>query len=82
MKPKLSYPSDTSGEDTPNTSERSRSPLLLGDEDFDSSEQSLIEKIHSRIENGEKFFSLEFFPPRTKEGAVNLLARFVILHTI
>ena len=53
--------------------------MLLAEEDFDLSEQSLIEKIHSKIDNGEKFFSLEFFPPRTKEGAVNLLARFVIL---
>ena len=44
--------------------------------DFDDAEaESLIEKINSRIENHEKFFSLEFFPPRTKEGAVNLLAR-------
>ncbi|XP_037772828.1 methylenetetrahydrofolate reductase-like [Penaeus monodon] len=37
---------------------------------------SLREKIHSRIESKDKFFSLEFFPPRTKGGAVNLLARF------
>ncbi|XP_042229331.1 methylenetetrahydrofolate reductase-like [Homarus americanus] len=37
---------------------------------------SLSEKIHSRIESNDKFFSLEFFPPRTKGGAVNLLARF------
>jgi methylenetetrahydrofolate reductase (NADPH) len=35
----------------------------------------LAEKIRLRIESGDKFFSLEFFPPRTKEGAVNLLAR-------
>jgi len=45
--------------------------------DYDDTEtESLIDKINSRIENHEKFFSLEFFPPRTKEGAVNLLARF------
>ncbi|RXG69831.1 Methylenetetrahydrofolate reductase [Armadillidium vulgare] len=37
---------------------------------------NLKEKIVSRIESGDKFFSLEFFPPRTKGGAVNLLARF------
>lgn len=37
---------------------------------------SLMEKIQSRIESKDKFFSLEFFPPRTKGGAVNLLARF------
>ncbi len=35
----------------------------------------LSEKILARIESGEPFFSLEFFPPRTKSGAVNLLAR-------
>ena len=39
--------------------------------------QSLTEKIESRIESGEHFFSLEFFPPRTKSGAVNLLQRWV-----
>jgi len=37
--------------------------------------ESLMEKINNKIQAGEKFFSLEFFPPRTKEGAVNLLAR-------
>jgi methylenetetrahydrofolate reductase (NADPH) len=33
----------------------------------------LIEKISSRTS---PFFSLEFFPPRTKEGAINLFSRF------
>ena len=48
--------------------------------DYDDTEtESLIDKINSRIENHEKFFSLEFFPPRTKEGAVNLLARYYSL---
>jgi len=37
---------------------------------------SLIEKIHEKIGKEEKFFSLEFFPPRTPNGAVNLIARF------
>ena len=37
---------------------------------------SLADKIQSRIQSGHKFFSLEFFPPRTKAGAVNLLARY------
>ncbi|CAL4122393.1 unnamed protein product [Meganyctiphanes norvegica] len=36
---------------------------------------TLKEKIQHRIESNDKFFSLEFFPPRTKGGAVNLLAR-------
>ncbi|KAF2358433.1 Eukaryotic-type methylenetetrahydrofolate reductase [Trinorchestia longiramus] len=44
--------------------------------DYLTGYQNLREKIHGRIESGDKFFSLEFFPPRTKGGAVNLLARF------
>lgn len=40
--------------------------------------QPLSEKILTRIESGEPFFSLEFFPPRTKSGAANLLGRLVI----
>merc|ERR1719318_204058 len=38
--------------------------------------QSLTAKIHSRVESKDKFFSLEYFPPRTPNGAVNLIARF------
>ena len=34
---------------------------------------NLIDKIRGRTN---PFFSLEFFPPRTKEGAINLFARF------
>ncbi|CAH1773146.1 unnamed protein product [Owenia fusiformis] len=37
---------------------------------------SLIDRIHKRAESGDPFFSLEFFPPRTYNGAVNLIARF------
>ncbi|XP_032719308.1 methylenetetrahydrofolate reductase isoform X1 [Lontra canadensis] len=36
----------------------------------------LREKMRRRIESGDKWFSLEFFPPRTAEGAVNLISRF------
>ncbi|CAG0897499.1 unnamed protein product [Darwinula stevensoni] len=50
--------------------EYERAPLVA--EEF----LSLADKIQSRIESGHKFFSLEFFPPRTKAGAVNLLARY------
>lgn len=79
MRPKIDYNSDgghssrssASGEDTPN---RDRSPSPT-DFDYTSGNKSLTDKILSRIESGDKFFSLEFFPPRTKEGAVNLLAR-------
>ncbi|XP_018025949.1 methylenetetrahydrofolate reductase-like [Hyalella azteca] len=44
--------------------------------DYLTGYQNLREKISARIESRDKFFSLEFFPPRTKGGAVNLLARF------
>lgn len=82
MRPKLDYSSDgglcsssasVSGDETPNRDERSQSPT---DFDYTSGNKSLSAKIRSRIDSGEKFFSLEFFPPRTKEGAVNLLARY------
>jgi hypothetical protein len=34
---------------------------------------SLTEKIQQRIANNDRWYSLEFFPPRTSSGAVNLL---------
>lgn len=37
--------------------------------------QPLAVKIHQRVISGDPFFSLEFFPPRTKSGAINLVAR-------
>ena len=37
--------------------------------------RTLIEKINSKIKNGTKFYSLEFFPPRTSDGAANLVSR-------
>lgn len=36
----------------------------------------LVESIKRRVESGDLFFSLEFFPPRTKAGAANLLSRY------
>ena len=36
---------------------------------------SLIDRIKKKIEEKEPFFSLEFFPPRTPNGAVNLIAK-------
>ncbi|KAM5162280.1 methylenetetrahydrofolate reductase (NADPH) isoform 3-T5 [Callospermophilus lateralis] len=38
--------------------------------------ERLREKMRRRMESGDKWFSLEFFPPRTAEGAANLIARF------
>lgn len=37
---------------------------------------SLPEKIQNKISTGGRFFSLEFFPPRTAAGASNLINRF------
>jgi hypothetical protein len=51
-------------------SSRPPSPLM-----YSSFDATLVEKIKARIESKDKFFSLEFFPPRTKSGAVNLLNR-------
>lgn len=38
--------------------------------------ERLRDKMRRRIEAGDKWFSLEFFPPRTASGAVNLISRF------
>jgi len=35
----------------------------------------LIDRINDRIQSGTKFFSLEFFPPKTESGAMNLTSR-------
>lgn len=37
--------------------------------------ERLREKMRRRMDSGDKWFSLEFFPPRTAEGAVNLISR-------
>lgn len=36
---------------------------------------SLIEKINERIRNNQTWFSLEFFPPKTINGAANLISK-------
>jgi len=36
----------------------------------------LIDRINDRIKSGAKFFSLEFFPPKTESGAMNLISRY------
>lgn len=53
-------------------SSRSSTPVL----DLERHER-LRDKMRRRIDSGDKWFSLEFFPPRTASGAVNLLSRFV-----
>ncbi len=35
----------------------------------------LIDKINKRIANNELWFSLEFFPPKTVNGAANLISK-------
>jgi methylenetetrahydrofolate reductase (NADPH) len=42
---------------------------------FTSFESTLKEKLESRIASKDKFFSLEFFPPKTRSGAFNLMLR-------
>ena len=37
----------------------------------------LTQRIQRRIQSGDPWFSLEFFPPRTVNGAVNLVSRSV-----
>jgi len=41
----------------------------------------LIDKINQRISAGDNWFSMEFFPPRTQEGATNLLHKFETMGT-
>ncbi|XP_055966914.1 methylenetetrahydrofolate reductase (NADPH) [Sorex fumeus] len=38
--------------------------------------ERLREKMGRLLESGDKWFSLEFFPPRTSQGAANLISRF------
>lgn len=41
--------------------------------EVDSRPQKLIEIIKEKIENNNQFFSLEFYPPKTFNGATNLM---------
>ncbi|XP_073441140.1 methylenetetrahydrofolate reductase (NADPH) [Dendrobates tinctorius] len=63
----------TSCSSTENSKESSRcsTPVL----DVERHER-LRDKMRRRVEAGDKWFSLEFFPPRTASGAVNLISRF------
>ncbi|KAG8568417.1 hypothetical protein GDO81_013991 [Engystomops pustulosus] len=65
--------SSASCSSTENSKESSRcsTPVL----DIERYER-LRDKMRRRIEAGDKWFSLEFFPPRTASGAVNLISRF------
>lgn len=64
--------SNSSGGESSKESSRSSTPVL----DADRSDR-LREKMRKRSESGDRWFSLEFFPPRTASGAVNLISRWV-----
>ncbi|XP_069803328.1 methylenetetrahydrofolate reductase (NADPH) isoform X4 [Dendropsophus ebraccatus] len=63
--------SSASSTDTSKDSSRCSTPV----HDIERHER-LRDKMRRRIEAGDKWFSLEFFPPRTASGAVNLISRF------
>ena len=58
---------------SPSSSSRDLTPLSST---FNLAGSSLLEKILMRMQGGDRFFSLEFFPPRTPAGAANLIGRF------
>ncbi|XP_078026480.1 methylenetetrahydrofolate reductase (NADPH) isoform X2 [Epinephelus lanceolatus] len=60
-----------SGGESSKESSRCSTPVL----DADRSDR-LRDKMRRRTESGDRWFSLEFFPPRTASGAVNLISRF------
>lgn len=64
--------SSSSGGESSKESSRCSTPVL----DADRADR-LREKMRKRIESGDRWFSLEFFPPRTASGAVNLISRWV-----
>uniref|UniRef100_W5MEH5 Methylenetetrahydrofolate reductase (NADPH) n=2 Tax=Lepisosteus oculatus TaxID=7918 RepID=W5MEH5_LEPOC len=61
----------SSGGDSSKESSRCSTPIL----DTDRAER-LRDKMRRRTDSGDCWFSLEFFPPRTSSGAVNLISRF------
>lgn len=63
-------------EDSNSGSESSRDSSRCSTPGLDAERhERLREKMRRRMESGDKWFSLEFFPPRTAEGAVNLISR-------
>ncbi|XP_056651747.1 methylenetetrahydrofolate reductase (NADPH) isoform X4 [Monodelphis domestica] len=61
----------SSGSEGSKDSSRCPTPILDAER-----HERLREKMRRRMESGDKWFSLEFFPPRTAQGAVNLISRF------
>jgi methylenetetrahydrofolate reductase (NADPH) len=78
---------DQMNQDTVASSEASESPLdspsngygSVDGPDHETPIVPLSEKIAERMRCGEKWFSLEFFPPRTAAGAANLINRFEVM---
>ncbi|XP_035696914.1 methylenetetrahydrofolate reductase-like isoform X1 [Branchiostoma floridae] len=60
----------SSGASTPSNGSRPSSPTL------GTPYVKLADRIEAKIDRGERWFSLEFFPPRTPQGAANLISRF------
>ncbi|CAM4672359.1 unnamed protein product [Caretta caretta] len=61
----------SSGSESSKDSSRCSTPVLDAER-----HERLREKMRRRYDSGDKWFSLEFFPPRTANGAVNLISRF------
>ncbi|XP_010223153.1 PREDICTED: methylenetetrahydrofolate reductase [Tinamus guttatus] len=61
----------SSGSESSKDSSRCSTPVLDAER-----HERLREKMRRRQDSGDKWFSLEFFPPRTASGAVNLTSRF------
>nr|XP_056721062.1 methylenetetrahydrofolate reductase (NADPH) [Euleptes europaea] len=62
---------NSSGSESSKDSSRCSTPILDAER-----HDRLCEKMRRRQDSGDKWFSLEFFPPRTSIGAVNLISRF------
>lgn len=68
--PSPRWEGSSSGSESSKDSSRCSTPVLDPER-----HERLREKMKRRMESGDKWFSLEFFPPRTAEGAVNLISR-------
>ena len=64
------------GKAAENTMLRADDHIMETEEDLNNRTLTLAEKINEKIRQKETFFSLEYFPPRTPNGAVNLVSRF------
>ncbi|XP_078498336.1 methylenetetrahydrofolate reductase (NADPH) isoform X2 [Lissotriton helveticus] len=69
--PSKSDSSSASSSDGSKESSRCSTPILDAER-----HERLRDKMRRRMEAGDKWFSLEFFPPRTTSGSVNLISRF------